>query len=121
MTDTAAYPDRRTVSLESSTNNVPQGTLLNVPSAPSSGPIPPMTPGACEKAPIVGANTVNKWLDPGFLLGVITFLTGAVTAVIDVLPSSGQIDWRVTWPKVALAILGFGGSYIRQRQNTVTK
>jgi len=120
LADGTLLPQRATTNIES-TNEVPSGTNITVPSAPTSGPIPSVTPGAAEKAPVVAANTVSKWLDPGFLLGVITFLAGAVPSIVDVLPSSGPIDWRVTWPKLLLAILGVAGSYIRQRQNTVTK
>lgn len=82
--------------------------------APPSGPtgVPVGTP--------VTVNTVSKYLDPAFLLNAFLCASGVVMAVIDVLPSSGPIDWRVTAPKVLLAIFGAITSFLRQHTNTVT-
>lgn len=120
LADGTPLPPRATTKIES-TDSVPSGTNITVPTAKSSGAVPTSAHDDSVSAPVVAANTVSKWKDPGFLLGVLSFLTGLVTAIVDVLPSSGTIDWRAVWPKLMLAVLGAAGAYIRTLMNTVTK
>jgi hypothetical protein len=69
----------------------------------------------------VAVNTRSKWGDPIFLLTAITSLGSIATAVFDVLPSSGPIDWRVTAPKVIFAIINGIAALLRTQINSVTK
>lgn len=112
---------QRAVTKIETTESVPSGTNITVPSAKPTGAMPTLPHDESTSAPVVGANTVSKWKDPGFLLGVITALAGLVTAIVDVLPSSGPINWQATWPKLMLVVLGAAGAYIRTLMNTVTK
>jgi len=110
----------RAVTPIESTSSVAPGTMITVPAVHTSGEMPVIRPGGAA-APVVGANTVSKWLDPQFWLGVAACLAGVVTAVFDVLPSNGPIDWRMTTPKLILAVFGAVASFLRQRTNTVTR
>jgi hypothetical protein len=120
LADGTPLPQRAVTKIET-TDSVPSGTNVTVPTAKSSGAVPTTAHDDNVSAPVVAANTVSKWKDPGFLLGVLSFLTGLVTAIVDVLPSSGVIDWRATWPKLMLAVLGAAGAYIRTLMNTITR
>ncbi len=110
--DTGTAFDRK-ASPVGSTGDVPAGTLLQVPSAPLTG-----TTGS---APVVAVNTVSKWRDPVFLLLFVTSLATTFTAVMDVIPSAGDIDWRLTAPKIVFAILNGVGAFLRTQINSVTK
>lgn len=113
MPDAAAppvvsYPERRAVSLVASTGDVPQGTLLNVPSAPPTGPSGP--------APIVAANTVEWYLDPVFISTAGGAVLSLVPVVVDAL-SQKTFDWKSF---VTAAILALA-AYFRNNRNTVVK
>lgn len=110
--DTGTAFDRK-ASPVSNTDCVPTGTLLQVPSAPQVG--------GTGTAPVVAVNTVSKWKDPVFLLLLLTGLSTTLTAVMDVIPSAGDIDWRLTAPKIVFAILNGVGAFLRTQINTVTK
>jgi hypothetical protein len=110
----------RAVTPISSTDSLPTATMITVPSVRSSGEMPAVRPGG-EPAPVVGANTVSKFLDPVFMLNAFLCASGVLTAVFDVLPNSGPIDWRITGPKLLLAIFGAVTSFLRHRTNTVTR
>lgn len=120
LPDGTLLPQRATTKIET-TESVPAGTNVTVPTANPTGVVPTLPRDDGTSAPVVAVNTVNKWQDPGFLLGVVTSLTGLITSVVDVLPASGPIDWRATWPKLMLAVLGAAGAYIRTLKNTVTR
>ena len=120
LADGTPLPQRATTNI-ATTDSVPSGTNVTVPSAKSTGAVPTTAHDDSVSAPVVAANTVSKWKDPGFLLGVVTALTGLVTTIVDLLPASGTIDWRGTWPKIMLAVLGAAGAYVRTLMNTVTK
>lgn len=108
MTDVVAYPERRVASLVTSTDNVPQGTLLNVPSAPLSG-----SPGP---APIVAANTVHWYQDPVFISTVLGALLALEPVVEDALKSQA-FNWR----SFTLACISALAAWLRNRINTVLK
>lgn len=96
------------------TGSVPEGTMLTVPAAPPRG-------GTGPDHPIVAVNTTSKWADPVFLLQLISGLTAISTAVIDVIPANGPIDWRATTPNIVMAILNGAGAFLRTQLNSVTK
>jgi hypothetical protein len=110
--DTGTAFDRKASPI-SNTDCVPAGTLLQVPSAPATG--------KSGSAPVVAVNTVSKWKDPVFLLLFVTGLSTTFTAVMDVIPSAGDIDWRLTAPKIVFAILNGIGAFLRTQINSVTK
>jgi hypothetical protein len=105
----------------SSTNSLPTATMVTVPSVRSSGEMPAIVPGGKETAPVVAVNTTSKFLDPVFMLNAFLCASGVLTAALDVLPNSGPIDWRITGPKLLLAVFGAVTSFLRQRTNTVTR
>lgn len=111
--DGRVIEDRRATPL-GDTGSIPEGTLITVPSAPPTGKI-------TDSPKIVAVNTVSKWKDPVFLLMTVTALGTTYTAVMDVIPSSGPIDWRMTTPKIVFAILNGIGAFLRTQINSVTK
>lgn len=105
--------ERRGVTPIGDTGSVPEGTMVTVPSAPPRGGV--------GTAPVVAVNTRSKWSDPIFLLTAVTSLGSTVTAIVDVLPSSGPIDWRATAPKIAFAVINGLAAFLRTQINSVTK
>jgi hypothetical protein len=69
---------------------------------------------------IVAVNTISKWKDPVFLLLSVISLATTFTAVMDVIPSAGDINWRLTAPKIVLAILNGIAAFLRTQINSVT-
>jgi hypothetical protein len=120
LADGSLLPQRAVTKIET-TEAVPAGTNVTVPTANPVGAIPTLPRDASTSAPVVAVNTTNKWLDPQFLLNVSLCLLSVVTAVISVLPSNGPINWIVTGPAMLFAALTALTSFLRTRTNTVTK
>jgi hypothetical protein len=109
MPEVVAYPDRRTASLVVSTENVPPGTLLNVPSAPPSG--------APSPAPIVAVNTTHWYQDAAFLSAATGALLALSEPIVQALQAKGAFNWRSFSLGCILAIV----AWLRNRTNTVLK
>jgi hypothetical protein len=105
--------EERTPTPLGSTGSIPEGTLITVPSAPPVGKI-------TDSPRIVAVNTISKWKDPVFLLLSVISLATTFTAVMDVIPSAGDINWRLTAPKIVLAILNGIAAFLRTQINSVT-
>ena len=105
--------ERRGATILSTTDAIPQGTLVTVPSAPTSG-----TTGT---APVVAVDNKSRWTDPLFLLTFITSLGSTIAAIVDVLPVSGPISWRATIPKIMFAIINGVAAFLRTQINSVMK
>jgi hypothetical protein len=107
-----AVPDQRSADT---------GTAFDRKASPISNTDCAPATGKSGSAPVVAVNTVSKWKDPVFLLLFVTGLSTTFTAVMDVIPSAGDIDWRLTAPKIVFAILNGIGAFLRTQINSVTK
>jgi hypothetical protein len=101
--------EQRKASLVESTASVPEGTMLTVPSAPTSG--------GTGTAPIVAVNTVPWYRDPGFLSATGGALLALSDPVIEALKSGDSFRWRPFLVGCVLAIV----AYLRKTTNSVVK
>jgi hypothetical protein len=102
------FVERRGATALSTTEGIPQGTLVTVPTAPPTG-----SPGT---GAVVAANTTHWYQDPTFL----TTAGGAVLALVPVVAqaiSQQTFDWKSFTGSCLLAL----GAYFRNRNNTVVK
>lgn len=90
-----------------STEGVPAGTLLQVPSTSSTGPTGP--------APVVAVNNLHWYQDPGFVAAVIGAFLAISDPIIEILVSNQPLHWR---PLIAGALLGVV-AWLRSRSNSV--
>ena len=111
MTDISPV-DRRQASTLCSTAEVLPGTLLNVPSANSTGPIP--------SAPIVAVNVISKWKSK--IVWLSAAVLPALTWLYTWLTSSGVVAFKhhPVFFAVGVTILGLLIGYLRTDSNTVT-
>lgn len=100
--------ERRTASPIGSTAEIPQGTLVTVPSAPPTG--------SSGSAPVVAVQAVHWYKDPAFLSMVGGGVLALVPVITDTL-SQKSVDWRY----VALSAVSAIGAYLRNRTNSVLK
>lgn len=113
-TGAAQFVEKRAASTITSTAEVLPGTLVNVPSANPSGPVP--------DHPVVAVNTTSKWTDPQFLISGLTCLAATITSVVSLFPPAGStIDWRFLAPAIAVAVIGGVQTFLRQFTNTTTR
>lgn len=106
--------EQRAVSLVQNTDDVPHGTLLNVPSAPSSGPVP--------EAPVVAANTVSWKTDAQTIISVVGI--PAIMAALEYMESLTNLDGFSKQRIIRVVIAAGVGAllaYLRKTQNTVLK
>lgn len=92
-----------------STAHVPEGTLVNVPTAAPTG--------GAGLPPVVAVNTVSKWMDPTFLAALGGAALALADPIIEVLSKPGPINWRSLILGCILALV----AYSRTRSNSVTK
>jgi hypothetical protein len=104
--------DRRQASTLCSTAEVLPGTLLNVPSANSTGAIP--------NAPIVAVNVISKWKSKIVWLSAVAL--PALTWLYTWLTSSGVLAFKQHPALLAtgVTLLGLFIGYLRTDSNTVT-
>jgi hypothetical protein len=111
MVETAPA-DRRAASTLCSTADVLPGTLLNVPSANATGPVP--------NAPIVAVNVISRWKSKIVWLSAVAL--PALTWLYTWLTSSGVVAFE-KHPVVfasGVTVLGLFIGYLRTDSNTVT-
>src|ERR1035441_2666164 len=107
------FVEKRAASTETSTANVLPGTLMNVPSALPTGPVP--------NAPVVAVNVISKWKSK------IVWLSAVALPVL---------TWLYTWLTSAkvvafekhplvfaggVTVLGFVIGYFRTTSNVVVR
>lgn len=109
MTAEEGFTERRQPTAIGSTEGIPVGTLVTVPTAAPSG--------SAALGPVVAVSTTHWYQDSGFMLAA----GGAVIAVGDpiaqALIQKGPIDWRTVSAGVLLGLI----AWIRNRTNTVVK
>jgi hypothetical protein len=93
----------------SSTVAVPQGTLLNVPSAQPTG--------ITGTSPVVAVNTTLWYKDPQFVAAVGGALLALADPIVEALTTSGPFRWRGLIASCVLALV----AYFRKSSNTVVK
>jgi hypothetical protein len=96
-------------SIVGSTADVPEGTLLRVPSVPPGGP--------SGTAPVVAVNTAHWYKDPTFLSAAGGAVLALASPVVEVLSETQPFHWR---PFIAGCILALV-AYFRNRDNSVLK
>jgi hypothetical protein len=120
LPDGTPLPQRATTKIET-TEAVPAGTNVTVPTANPVGAMPTKANDSSTAAPVVAVNTTSKWLDPQFLLNALLCLGSVVVSALAVLPVNGPINWMVTGPTMFIAAYGALQTWLRTRTNTVTR
>ena len=108
MSDYDGTTERRAPTAIGSTDGIPQGTLVTVPTVPPAG--------NATIAPVVAVQTVHWYNDPAFL----SMLGGALLAIAPVLVeafSQKTFNWRF----FTLSAVSALGAYFRNRTNTVVR
>jgi uncharacterized membrane protein YozB (DUF420 family) len=107
------FVEQRAASAVVDTATVPNATLLNVPSASPTGPVP--------DAPVVAVNTVSKWKSKIIWLSAVVL--PVLTWLYTWLTSAGIVAFKHHPAMFAsgVTILGFLVGYLRTASNTVTK
>lgn len=105
--------ERRASTSAEDIKNAPEGTMVTVPKAAPSG-------GTVEY-PFVGVRTKSKWADPVFLLTFVNALGSMATAIFEIVPEAGDINWRSVGPKILFAVINGVAAFLRTQLNTVTR
>jgi hypothetical protein len=103
------YEERRGATAIGSTESVPQGTLVTVPSA--------CPTGSSGTAPVVAVNTVIWYKDPGFMSAAGGAALALASPVVEVLTETQPFHWRPFLAGCILALV----AYFRNRANTVIR